>query len=493
MEPGKLEKARMYEMKQEKNISPDQRPAFHLSPRTGWLNDPNGFSFYKGQYHLFYQYHPYSIKWGPMHWGHAVSKDLLKWEYLPCALAPDQEYDKGGCFSGSAVTMDDGRQLLMYTGCTEDVFDPNADLHQVQCIAVGDGLNYTKYEGNPVLDVTDLPDQSHPADFRDPKVWRNADGSYAAVVSSMDVNHSGQLILFKSPDGFDWSFDKVLLVNNRRFGLMWECPDFFEMDGKKVILVSAMDMLPEGFEYHNGNSNLCLIGSYDPEDKEFNIESSQVIDGGIDFYACQTLQIADGRRIMIGWMQNPDSSNYTVGEMPWYGQMSIPREIFLKDGRLWQVPLRELADHRCNPVTYTGQRIKGEQSLEGIHGRRVDMELRIRPADPENVYRNFIIRFAKNDQFWSGLSFRPDEKILRVDRKFSGSRRAIIHQRRCEIKTYEDELQLRIILDSNSIEVFINGGEQAMTAAIYTPQEADQISFFTDGEVEMDIVKYELR
>ena len=97
-------------------IAKEERPDFHLSVRTGWLNDPNGFSYYGGKYHMFYQYNPYNAQWGPMHWGHAVSDDLLHWEYLPAALAPDEAYDRDGCFSGSAVTMDDGSQLLMYTG-----------------------------------------------------------------------------------------------------------------------------------------------------------------------------------------------------------------------------------------------------------------------------------------------------------------------------------------------------------------------------------------
>ena len=111
-----LREARKYEEASEKMIQKEERPDFHLSVRTGWMNDPNGFSYYKGRYHMFYQYYPYETKWGPMHWGHAVSSDLLHWDYLPAALAPDEAYDRDGCFSGSAVELPDGRQLLMYTG-----------------------------------------------------------------------------------------------------------------------------------------------------------------------------------------------------------------------------------------------------------------------------------------------------------------------------------------------------------------------------------------
>ena len=178
-----LEKARVYEAEEELKITKVERPAFHLSPRIGWMNDPNGFTFYKGQYHMFYQYHPYNTNWGPMHWGHAVSEDLMHWNYLPAALAPDQEYDKFGCFSGSAVELEDGRQLLMYTGVSKaDPEDPSSADVQTQCIAVGDGVNYEKYEGNPVLTSADLPAGASKVDFRDPKMWKDENGGFGCVI-----------------------------------------------------------------------------------------------------------------------------------------------------------------------------------------------------------------------------------------------------------------------------------------------------------------------
>ena len=130
-------------------ILAENRPAFHLSVQTGWLNDPNGFSYYNGKYHMFYQYNPYDSHWDSMHWGHAVSEDLLHWEYLPAALAPDESYDRDGCFSGSAVTLPDGRQLLMYTGVGRERHSNGGTVDcQNQCIAVGDGVDYEKCENN---------------------------------------------------------------------------------------------------------------------------------------------------------------------------------------------------------------------------------------------------------------------------------------------------------------------------------------------------------
>ena len=153
---------------------------FWLTPYVGWMNDPNGFSFYNGQYHMFYQYNPYDTKWGPMHWGHAVSKDLLHWEYLPCALAPDVPYDNGpGCFSGSAVETEDGKQLLLYTSVfPEEQPDGGMRDIQTQAIAIGDGLNYEKPLDHPVLTVRDIPAGYSKFDFRDPKIWREEDGYY---------------------------------------------------------------------------------------------------------------------------------------------------------------------------------------------------------------------------------------------------------------------------------------------------------------------------
>ena len=488
-----LRDARKYEEAKEKQISGEPRPAFHLSTRVGWMNDPNGFSYYNGEYHLFYQYHPYNSHWGPMHWEHAVSSDLLHWRYLPAALAPDTDYDRDGCFSGSAVTLDDGRQLLMYTGVINETQPDGSHLGvQTQCIAVGDGIDYEKYPGNPVLDRKDLPENGSRFDFRDPRIWRTSDGTFRCVAGNCTPDKDGQILLFSSPDGLKWKFEKILLQNNGRFGKMWECPDFFELDGKQVLLISPQDMLPQGFEYHNGNGTVCIIGSYDEETDTFHEELDQAIDYGIDFYAPQTVVAPDGRRIMIGWMQNWDTCNLHSPEKPWFGQMSIPRELSVRDGRLIQRPVRELEDFRQNRISYEHVVFNDIIRLEGIQGRRIDMELTLRPGDADEMYRKFAVRFAQNGTCHTALSFRPHESILKIDRKFSGSRRAIIHQRRSLVNSTDGQIKLRIILDNFSVEVFANDGEHAMSATIYTDPAADGILFYADGKVDMDVVKYDI-
>ena len=235
-----LREARNYEEIMEQLIPEHARPSFHLSSRVGWMNDPNGLSYYQGKYHLFYQYYPYESKWGPMHWGHAVSEDLLHWEYLPAAIAPDTLADKDGCFSGSAVELADGRHLLMYTGVFKGPVRPDGtfDDTQTQCVAVGDGINYEKYSGNPVLTDADIPDGSSKVDFRDPKLWKEADGTFRCVVGNRPADGSGQILYYSSSDGFHWKFESVLAENKNRFGLMWECPDFFALDGKYVLLTA---------------------------------------------------------------------------------------------------------------------------------------------------------------------------------------------------------------------------------------------------------------
>lgn len=488
-----LRDARKYEETTEKINSDTIRPAFHLSTRVGWINDPNGFSFYKGEYHLFYQYHPYNSHWGLMYWGHAVSKDLLHWTYLPAALAPDTAYDRDGCFSGSAVTLPDGRQLLMYTGVLKEIQPDGSTCDiQTQCIAVGDGIDYEKYLKNPVLSEKDLPEGASKYDFRDPKIFQKSDGSFGCVIGNCDSKKDGQILLYNSLDGFNWRFDKILEANKGRLGKMWECPDFFTLDGKQVLIISPQDMMPQGFEYHNGNGTVCMIGEYDEETNIFQEEHTQTVDYGIDFYAAQTVLAPDGRRIMIGWMQNWDTCNMNSSEQPWFGQMSLPRELSIKNGRLIQKPIKELDNIHKNEVRYENITFTDIIKLEGIKGRKIDMELNLQSNSEQNIYRKFAVRFAQNDTYQTSISFRPYESIIKVDRKFSGSRRAIIHQRRSLVRNENGKIKLRIILDNFSVEVFVNDGEQVLSTTIYTDLKADHISFFADGLVTMDVVKYDL-
>ena len=505
-----LREARRTEEVLEKLIGKENRPLFHLSPRTGWTNDPNGFSYYQGKYHLFYQYNPYQSHWGPMHWGHAVSEDLLHWEYLPAALAPDEPYDKDGVFSGCAIELPDGRMLLAYTGVLETTdYDGRRNCRQMQCLAVGDGIDFEKYEGNPVITSDMIPEGGSREDFRDPKIFTASDGSYRMLTANRTEPDSSQLLLYRSTDAFHWEFAGVFADNKGRFGRMWECPDFFELDGKGVILVSPQDMLPDGFEYHNGNGSLCLIGSYDPATETFVEETNQAVDYGIDYYAMQTILSPDGRRIMIGWMQNWDTVGIRDEKDPWFGQMSLPRELRIRDGRLFQSPIKELENYRCNKVEYDQVRVQGNGiitsayskpedvtrglHLPGVSGRCLDLEVVVKRPEGEELFNKFTISLATDEKYHTNISFRPGESIVKIDRKFSGSRRAVIHQRRAQAEMIDDQIRFRIILDRFSMEVFINDGSKVMTATLGTRQSADGIFFSCDKDAILSVTKYELK
>ena len=383
-----LKKARTYEEQFGAYIRPEERPLFNLTPRVGWMNDPNGFMAYHGQYHLFYQYHPYATRWGPMHWGHAVARDMLHWDYLPAALAPDKDYDNAGCFSGSALELDDGRQLLMYTGVSEKCADDGVkEVYQVQCLAFGDGLDYVKYEKNPVIGGADIPKGFSHHDFRDPKIFRRSDGSFACVVGNRSDDGSGAVLLYESPDAIHWRFVSVLDRSCNELGKMWECPDFFELDGRYVLVVNPQEMCQVGLEFHNGNGTVCLIGDFDAQQGTFQRRHVHAVDYGLDFYAPQTTLTPDGRRVMIGWMQNwytsiaPESSR-------WFGQMSLPRELSLRDGRLIQMPVRELDQLHGQRISYQNVPVGEETVLNGVCGRTIDMTVTVRPqaGDPYSLF-----------------------------------------------------------------------------------------------------------
>ena len=488
----KLQKAREFEAHYGPFISDDRRAAFHVSPTIGWMNDPNGFSMYKGEYHLFYQYHPYSTEWGPMHWGHMKTRDFIRWERLPVAMAPDMEYDRNGCFSGSAIELPDGRQLLMYTGVRQ-VREENGELRdrQTQCIAIGDGVDYEKYEGNPVITAKDLPEGGSQCDFRDPKIWRDGD-TYYLVVGNRPADGSGSVLLYESKDCFNWQFDGVLAACHNQYGRMWECPDFFPLDGKHVLLTSPQEMAAIGLEFHAGNGTVCLIGEYDRQKHHLVRENIQAIDYGLDFYAPQTLLTLDGRRVMIAWMQNWETSNCQPQGTRCFGEMTLPRELEVKDGRLIQKPVRELENYRSYQILYKNVLLSGMTSLQNVRGRVLDMTVIVRPASEMGTYRWFKINVASDGEHMTTVRYKPECNAVRIDRTRCGFPHDIVNVRDFMVRPRHGEIKLRLILDRHSMELFVNDGEQAATSMIYTDIHADAISFESDGNVIMDVEKYDL-
>ena len=477
-----LTEARAYERLHGAAVSPEQRPLFHLSPTVGWLNDPNGFSFYQGEYHLFYQYHPYDTNWGPMHWGHCKSKDMLHWERLPAALAPDQPYDQNGCFSGSAAETPEGQHILMYTGVRKD---GNREF-QTQCIAVGDGINYEKLPANPVITKELVPPGGSFQDFRDPKIWW--DGSqWLAVAGNRTEDGSGAVLLYASRDLKDWNFKGTIDRSRNQWGKMWECPDLFPLDGQMVLLVSPQELETSDLNFHKGYESLCLLGSWEPEKNRFIRRSVLPIDQGLDFYAPQTLLAPDGRRIMVAWMQDWDSAKCVPEGQNWFGQMTLPRELHIRNGRLIQQPVRELERWRGERTAYENVEVSGDMSLPGIFGRTLDLTLRLQAQDGP-----FTLKFAQDNSHFTAFTFQPDCSLLTLDRSHSGLPKGHALSRTIPVRSREGLLELRLILDRFSVEAFVNGGEQTLSATLYTPQEATGISFQAQGKAVIQLEQYAL-
>lgn len=292
---------------------------YHYRPKKGWINDPNGLVYFKGYYHIFYQHAPdHEIPWKqPMHWGHARTKDFLEWEELPVALTPGDEYDGGGCWSGTAIVKD-GRLYLFYAAITA-----------VSTVAVAvsdDGVHFEKYSGNPVIDH--YPADGGP-DFRDPAVCC-IDGRYYCVVASGNpTKKTGVLLLYKSDDLFDW--DYVGVMNEWEGCRYTECPSLVESVGGKCLLAASVCPLEEEHYFSVMQGSFC--------DGGFRIEAVSEIDKGPDQYAGQLFRDHLGRSIMMTWIPGWKYAGYAERNI---GCMSVPREISVRNGRLTAYPLREV-------------------------------------------------------------------------------------------------------------------------------------------------------
>ena len=479
----KLREARAYIA--DNRVSKEDLPVFHVTPPCGWMNDPNGFSVYEGKVHLFYQFHPYSEVWGPMHWGHCETEDFIKWTELPVALAPDENYDAAGCFSGSAIEMEKGH-LLVYTGVIEKEENGKKNVYQNQCLALGNGKTYTKIEQNPIVTGNMLPEHFSREHFRDPKIWKEEDG-YHMVVGNKTEEGIPQVVLFHSKDGFVWNYVSVLATSkDNTLGTMWECPDFFSLDKEYILITSPQD-LQANEEFHNGNNSVYYMGKYDKSQHVFHYEEVYSLDDGLDFYAPQTMLAPDGRRIMIGWMQSWDANIRPAGQK-WSCMMTIPRELRMEKGKIVQNPVREIENYHKNAVCYKNQEINGDCQFKGINGRVLDMTVEIVSGD----FREFTISFAQNEQYHTDFSIVKHKNIIEIDRTYSGMVRDAIAIRKSRIKSSVEKCKIRLLLDKNSAEVFLNDGEQVFSTTFYTPMEADGIRFTCDGSVVANIEKYEI-
>ncbi|MBL0385774.1 glycoside hydrolase family 32 protein [Tumebacillus sp. ITR2] len=452
------------------------RLAYHIMAPANWINDPNGLIQYKGEYHVFYQHHPDSPKWGPMHWGHVRSKDLVHWERLPIALAPSEEYDRDGCFSGCAVVNDAGELTLIYTG---NVWtnEQETELRQQQCLATSrDGVTFTKDAEQ--LQVPDVPFdcQGH---LRDPKVWKEGDLWYMILGTRED--NDGKVVLYRSQNLRDWSYMGVAAESDGTLGYMWECPDLFSLNGKEVLVFSPQGMEPQGDLYQNLHQTGYLVGHLDYETGRLEHGAFTELDKGFDFYAAQTFLDEQGRRILIGWMDMWESAMPTQ-EYGWAGALTIPRLLELTDeDRLLMKPVPELEALRGEGFHAQDVEVSsGTQVLQSVKGDAFEVLAEFDLTTCEAETFGIKVRCSEEGAEETVVSFSRQTSTLTFDRNRSGAgvagvRRAQLHGRD------QQTLRLHLFVDRSSLEVFANDGVIVLTGRIY-PNEASQgVHLFAEG------------
>ena len=461
------------------------RQRYHFMAQTGWLNDPNGLIYFRGKYHFFFQHNPYNGFWDSMHWGHAVSDDMLHWEYLPLALAPSETYDnhlRGGCFSGSAIEHD-GKLYLMFTGATNE----GKGNEQTQCIAYSeDGIHFEKYAGNPVL----IAPEGVPTDcFRDPKVWKHEDTYYMVCGASRD--NKGQALLYRSKDMIHWTYFNVLAESRGEWGYMWECPDFYPMGDKYVLTFSPM-----GAGEH---TSVYLVGDFDYLTGKFCCHVSGEIDWGLDYYAPQSFLAPDGRRIIVGWSNEWEwmplwkdwGPTYKEG---WCGFFNIPREVRMrKDGTLQFLPIREVETIRENPKRIAELAVSEEYTeLEAGDGVCFELKLKIDLQRTNADELELDLRCGAERRTICMFHFNKGE--MRVDRNAAdgwskGVSRSVLYLQG------KKELDVHILSDQSSLEIFTDQYQNNHSNNIFAKASQNQLRVRARGgnAVLRDIETYGLR
>ncbi|WP_318505760.1 sucrose-6-phosphate hydrolase [Bacillus sp. T3] len=457
------------------------RQSFHVQPVTGLLNDPNGFAFYNGEYHLFYQWFPLGPIHGLKHWYHTKSKDLVHWENIGMAIEPSNEYDSHGVYSGSGIEHD-GKLFLLYTGNTRD---ENWNRHPYQCLAVMDQNGHITKMETPV--IADIP-VGYTDHYRDPKVWRAGD-EYYAVIGAQRENKTGCVVLYRSPDLKQWQFAGEMNTTLAEFGYMWECPDYFELDGQGVFLFSPQGLKAEGDCYKNIYQSGYVLGRpLDLVTNELIHGDFHELDRGFDFYAPQTTQDPNGRRILVGWMGLPEIE-YPTDQNGWAHCLTLPRELSVKGEKVIQQPVAELELLRREKAE--GNIIVDNESatIEGFTGEVYELVTEFFASTAEEF--GIELRVGQNEK--TVIKYNRVEKKSFLTGTQSG--KAFAEEfgtiRKCGVDT--ETVAFRVFVDVSSVEVFVNNGEEVFTGRIFPGKESTGIRFFSyGGQTNVKAIKWNI-
>jgi fructan beta-fructosidase len=465
------------------------RPQFHFTPPRNWTNDPNGLVYYKGEYQLFYQYNPFGDEWGHMSWGHAVSRNLVRWRNLPVAIP---ERNGVMIFSGSAV-VDWQNSSGFCNGsaapdrsCLVAVYAGATDGRQNQNLAYSNdrGRTWTPYRGNPVIDL-------HLANFRDPKVFWYRPARDWIMVVALPPRHKVQF--FRSIDLRHWNalsdFGPAGAV-----GGVWECPDLFELpvegEPRERRWVLSVNLNPGGVA--GGSGDQYFIGRFDGTRFTDSNRKTQILwaDYGKDFYASTSfsdIPPSDGRRIWIGWLDNWEYAAH-LPTYPWRGTMSIPRVLSLKrlaaGLRLVQEPVVELKALRGRDLfleNQTAEEVNRTFQRLRFEGETLEIKAEIKPEDAQEF--GFQVRKGASQETVVGVNLRKSE--LFVDRTHSGKTSfnpRFAGRQTAPIEFAAGELvNLHIFVDRSSVEVFANGGEEVISDLIFPSPASQSVGFYSAG------------
>jgi fructan beta-fructosidase len=456
------------------------RPAYHFTPPRMWMNDPNGLVYANGQYHMFYQHHPHATVWGPMHWGHATSRDLVNWQHCPIALAPDEH---GTIFSGSAV-VDWQNTAGFGAGALVAIFTHDSDAGEWQSLAYStdDGATWQKYAGNPVL---------RPAgewrDFRDPKVFWFEEGG--AAHWAMVLAAGTGVRFYTSPNLIDWT-PGGSIGYTEGLDIIWETPDLFRLranDGTaRWVLTAGMSRGGPG----GGSGTRYFVGEFDGRafHAETPAEPPLWADFGGDFYAAQSWSDEpQGRRIWVGWMSNLAYSGATPTDGEgWRSVYSVPRVLALAhtpEGlRLRQQPIPELAALRGAAQSWRDARVEpGANLLAGASGRALEIVAALEPgAGCERCGVRVLVGAGGHTEI--GYDAQAGELYVDRTRSGQGDFHAIFAARHTAPLALPDGvLRLHILVDHCSVEVFGADGVVVLSEQVFPAPGSAGLELFAEG------------